>query len=80
MITELDKFMVNVPIQLVRQLYEYPNAQPQFDDPTVNGDVVCVKLRFTCNGKIRSINGFGVNKENAKKAAAKLALSILIRT
>lgn len=78
--TELDEFMAKVPIQLVRQLYEFTNANPQFDDPTVNGKIVCVNLRFQCNGEIRSVQGFGVNKDNAKKAAAKLALSKLMRT
>lgn len=77
---ELDKFMANVPIQLVRKLYEYPNANPEFDAPAVDGDVVLVNLRFTCNGEILLVHGFGANKENAKRAAAKLALSKLIRS
>lgn len=77
---ELDKFMDNVPIQLVRQLYEFPNANPQFDEPSVQDDTVCVNLRFTCNGEIRLVHGFGSNKDNAKRAAAKLALSKLSRS
>lgn len=77
---ELDKFMAKVPIQLVRQLYEYPNANPDFDLPIVDGEDVCVNLRFTCNGEILLVHGFGVNKDNAKRAAAKLALSKLIRS
>lgn len=71
---ELNKFMLNVPIQVVRKLYEYPNANPQFDDPYAEDDVVIVSLTFTCNGEIRSVYGCGTNKENAKRAAAKLAL------
>lgn len=78
--TVLDKFMLNVPIQLVRQLFEFPNAQPEFDEPTVDGDDVCVQLRFTCNGERRLVYGFGANKENAKRAAAKLALTKLLRS
>lgn len=76
---ELNKFMENVPIQMVRQLYEYPNANPEFDDPTVDEilDIVLVTVRFTCNGQICLRHGFGANKENAKRAAAKLALSKL---
>lgn len=76
---ELNKFMANVPIQVVRQLYEYPNANPEFDDPVVNEelDIVLVSLRFTCRGNILLVHGFGANKENAKRAAAKLALSKL---
>lgn len=66
--------MVNVPIQLVRQLYEFPGAKPEFDAPIVTDDNVCVMVRFTCNGQICLKHGFGANKENAKRAAAKLAL------
>lgn len=79
---ELIKFMANVPIQLVRQLYEWPNANPEFDAPVPNEelDTVLVSLRFTCNGEILLVHGFGNNKENAKRAAAKLALSKLIRS
>lgn len=71
---ELDRFMANVPIQIVRKLHEFPNANPQFDDPHVEEDTVMVTLTFTCNGEIRSVHGFGTNKDNAKRAAAKLAL------
>lgn len=78
---ELNKFMANVPIQMVRQLYEFPNANPEFDVPVVDEelDTVLVNLRFTCNGEILLVHGFGANKENAKRAAAKLALSKLTR-
>lgn len=72
--------MVKPPIQLVRQLYEFPNANPEFDEPIPDGNDVLVNLRFTCNGEIRLVHGFGVNKENAKRAAAKLALSKLTRS
>lgn len=71
---ELEKFMTNVPIQVVRRLYETPNANPEFDEPVVDGDRTLVSLRFTCNGEILLIHGFGSNKDNAKRAAAKLAL------
>lgn len=71
---ELDKFMANVPIQVVRKLYEFPNANPQFDEARVEDDIVMVPLTFTCNGQILSVYGCSNNKENAKRAAAKLAL------
>lgn len=77
---ELDKCMANVPIQLVRQLYEFPNASPAFSEPIVDGDKCCVKVQFTCNGEICSVPGFGTNKENARRAAAKLALLKLSRS
>lgn len=71
---ELAKFMADVPIQMVRKLYEHPSANPSFDEPKVDEDVIMVGCRFTCNGEIFITYGFGTNKENAKKAAAKLAL------
>lgn len=78
---ELNKFMANVPIQMVRLLYEFPNANPEFDAPVVDEeiDIVMVTLRFTCTGEILLVHGFGANKENAKRAAAKLALTKLTR-
>lgn len=75
---ELNKFMGNVPIQIVRRLYEYPNANPDFDAATVDNEITVVPLRFTCKGEILLVHGFGTNKDNAKRAAAKLALSKLI--
>lgn len=74
--------MRDVPIQMVRRLYESPNANPEFDAPVVDPDtrIVMVDLRFTCNGERISIHGFGENKDNAKRAAAKLALTKLIRS
>lgn len=74
---ELDKFMADVPIQLVRQLYEFTGANPVFEKPIVDGETVSVRLCFTCDGQIRSVTGLGKNKENAKRAAAKLALRTL---
>lgn len=79
---ELHKFMANVPIQMVRQLYEYKNATPEFDAPVVDPETnTCmVALQFTCNGERLLVNGFGTNKDNAKRAAAKIALSKLHRS
>lgn len=77
---ELAKFMEDVPIQLVRRLYEFPSANPEFDEPVVSEGKVMVNLQFTCNGAIRVVHGFGDNKTNAKKAASKVALLHLSRT
>lgn len=67
---------------MVRQLYEYPNANPEFETilNEQETDIVHVTLQFTCNGEILTVHGFGANKENAKRAAAKLALSKLRRS
>lgn len=77
---ELDEWMVNVPLHPVRQLYEYPSANPEFGGPLIDGKFVCRNVRFTCNGEICSVNGIGANKKNAKRAAARLALAKLRRT
>lgn len=79
---EIHKYMADVPIQMVRRLYEFPNANPEFDAPVVDKDLdrVMVDLRFTCNGERILIHGFGENKDNAKRAAAKLALTKLARS
>ena len=73
---ELEKFMTEVPIQMVRRLYEWGNgaANPIFDDPVVDGDDVMMSVKFNCKGQILQANGFGKNKEAAKRAAAKAAL------
>lgn len=75
---ELNKFMANVPIPIVRRLYEYPNANPEFDGAIVDNGITFVPLRFTCKGEILKLHGCGKNKDNAKRAASKLALSKLI--
>jgi endoribonuclease Dicer len=74
---ELDEFSRNVPIQLIRRLFEFPGANPKFDDPVVDDDVVMVALRFTCRNEILKVSGFGQNKSDAQKAAAKVALQHL---
>lgn len=72
---ELKKFIANVPIQLVRQLYEYPNANPEFVELKPQSDSVkIICLHFTSQGKRMKVFGYGDNKKNAKRAAAKLAL------
>lgn len=77
---ELEKFMMEVPIQIVRRLHEHPTANPEFDEPVVDNAKVLVNLRFTCNGEIRLVHGFGDNKANAKRAASKVALNQLARS
>lgn len=83
---ELNNFMAKVPINLVRQLYEYPNANPEFEtlvkpkNKNQDSDDVCVIVNFTCDGQRWQLKGNGANKKNAKRNAAKLALSKLERS
>lgn len=76
---EIDKFIQNVPKQVIRQLYEFPNAKPKFDDNImvdVDG-IVKVAVLFTYKGERLTVFGRGRNKKNAKRAAAKVALNKL---
>ncbi|XP_035891817.1 endoribonuclease Dicer [Anopheles stephensi] len=74
---EIVSFGRDTPIQVVRQLYEHPEAKPHFSAPIVEDEVVYVKLTYTNRSQRQKIYGFGKNKEDARRAAAKIALSKL---
>ncbi|XP_063695845.1 endoribonuclease Dcr-2 [Culicoides brevitarsis] len=75
---EICEFMANVPKQIIRRLYEFqPNAQPKFGNATLVDDVVKINLRFVCKNEVIDVYGFGQNKDDAKRAAAKAALQHL---
>lgn len=75
---EICDFMVNVPKQIIRRLYEFqPNAQPKFGVATQVDDAVKINLRFVCKNEVIDVYGFGQNKDDAKRAAAKAALQHL---
>ncbi|CAH1110958.1 unnamed protein product [Psylliodes chrysocephalus] len=75
---EIDLFSTNVPMNVVRKIFEWPGAQPKFGKPchTVNNRTM-IALQFMLDRIPTSVHGFGTNKVTAKKAAAKLALHIL---
>lgn len=76
---ELDQFMHDTPLQVIRQLYEFPCAEPKFDENVVvdkDGNFE-VTVRFTCKNERLSVFGYGKNKRNAERAAAKVALTKL---
>ncbi|KAK9511555.1 hypothetical protein O3M35_000188 [Rhynocoris fuscipes] len=73
---EIDEFSRNVPKNHIRLLYEkFPNPLPKFgpSDLTKDGRVV-VPLEVIHRQKQSVFHGLGDNKNNAKLAAAKLAL------
>uniref|UniRef100_A0A182FU44 ribonuclease III n=1 Tax=Anopheles albimanus TaxID=7167 RepID=A0A182FU44_ANOAL len=74
---EIENFTLDTPIQVVRQLYEHQDAQPHFSAPRVEDDVVIVRLHFTLRNQRLKVFGCGQNKEDARRAAAKLALTKL---
>lgn len=80
MSNEINEFMRDVPIQVVRRLEEWPGANPSYSPAHVEDDVVVVTVKFTKIDKILSVNGFGKNSDNAKRAAAKHALQLLIQS
>ena len=76
---EILAFIQKTPINIVRQLYEFPGAHPKFGKAYVDEELVMVELRFTCKNEVLKVRGVGQNSSDAKKAAAKLALQKLTR-
>ncbi|XP_076668388.1 endoribonuclease Dcr-2 isoform X2 [Andrena cerasifolii] len=76
----IDKFSKNIPKQPIRALYEIPGACPRFSTiNTVEGTrSVMVPLKVIIAGKTKLFHGFGVNKKQAKCAAAKQALKNML--
>lgn len=82
---ELHEFMINVPKQIVRQLYEYDggSADPKFTEALFIEEygmsAVGVEVTITKNGdkKRELFCGIGINRTVAKKCAAKLAIRAL---
>ncbi|RVE43638.1 hypothetical protein evm_011722 [Chilo suppressalis] len=77
---EIDAFSKIIPKQPVRVLHEKMHACPEFGKPQMtDSDVpkVMVPVTITKNGKRHTVYGFGNNKFQAKRAAAKMALKIL---
>lgn len=75
---DIAQFMKNTPIQMVRRLFEFEGARPAFDVPYVEDDLVMVTVRFTCQNQLKEAHGFGHNANDAKMAAAKVALHKLM--
>nr|QXE98926.1 Dicer-2 [Aedes aegypti] len=75
---EILTFTENTPIQIVRQLYEFkPSCKPTFSRAIPDEDTVLVKLRYEIRNQQHEAYGFGQNKDDAKRAAAKAALQVL---
>ncbi|KAG5680087.1 hypothetical protein PVAND_009613 [Polypedilum vanderplanki] len=78
---EIHEFISNVPLQVVRRLYEYHkgNAEPKFYESRVlpDDEGVAVPLKFKCRGEEKIVIGIGKNRKIAKNAAAKRALNYL---
>ncbi|CAG9860697.1 unnamed protein product [Phyllotreta striolata] len=75
---EINAFCNNVPLNMVRVINERTSAHPTFGKSfaTENGRTM-VPLEFSLKGERKRVNGFGMNKAAAKRAAAKLALKML---
>lgn len=83
---ELHEFMAEVPLQIIRQLFEYEkgSAEPKFyESQPVDDQSVGVPLEIYCGVDeqgcrlSRTFVGIGKNRTLAKKCAAKLALRAL---
>ncbi|KAL5274230.1 Dcr-2 family protein [Megaselia abdita] len=74
---EIHKFTANVPIQVVRQLYEFNGANPKFNDAVEKDGTYLVNVTFTCHDQRKVAAGFGKNSKQAQQSAAKSALVYL---
>ncbi|CRK99124.1 CLUMA_CG012128, isoform A [Clunio marinus] len=80
---ELHEFQVNVPKQIVRQLFEFEKgkAEPKFYQAfEADEETIAVPVEVLCRGKKQYFVGLGKNQVVAKKCAAKLALRALMDT
>lgn len=81
---EIEKFMLDVPLQIIRRLYEFQSgkAEPKFyRTEVIDGDEnVAVPLKIKDNQRNdKFIIGIGKNRKMAKEAAAKKALIELMQ-
>ncbi|KAG5314150.1 DICER Endoribonuclease, partial [Acromyrmex insinuator] len=76
---EIDEFSRNIPKQPIRVIYENIDICPKFLEATLikGTGMIMVPLKITIAGKEKLFHGFGVNKKQAKCAAAKQALKRL---
>lgn len=75
---EIMTFTENTPIQIVRQLYEFkPPCSPVFSQHVKDEETVLVRLKYKIRNQEHETYGFGQNKDDAKRAAAKAALQVL---
>lgn len=77
---ELHSFIANVPLQIVRQLFEFDkgSAKPKFfETEKVDEECVAVPVEINLHGMKKTFIGIGKNRIVAKKCAAKLALKAL---
>ncbi|KYN08971.1 Endoribonuclease Dicer [Trachymyrmex cornetzi] len=76
---EIDEFSRNIPKQPIRVIHENTDIRPKFLEATLikGTNTVMVSLKITIAGKEKLFHGFGVNKKQAKCAAAKQALKRL---
>ncbi|XP_025991526.1 endoribonuclease dcr-1 [Solenopsis invicta] len=76
---EIDEFSRSIPKQPVRVIYEHTDLRPKFLEATLIKGTgrVMIPLKVTIAGKEKFFHGFGINKKQAKCAAAKQALKRL---
>lgn len=75
---EIKEFQLNIPVEPVRELMEKHSAKAAFSSPFAKGDLTMVICTFNCLDEMKQVHAFGRNAKEAKKAAAKAALRILM--
>lgn len=74
---ELHNFMHNVPIQIVRHLFEFEKGKPEpkfYKVEEIDENTVGVLAEITVNGEWKMFLVVGKNRSVAKKCAVKIAL------
>nr|XP_023020794.1 endoribonuclease Dicer-like [Leptinotarsa decemlineata] len=75
---EITEFSQNVPMNVIRRLFEWDKAHPRFGlVQYMSSRKSMIPLRVMLNGTPKTVYGVGANKSMAKKAAAKMALRFL---
>lgn len=75
---EVEAFVRDTPLQVVRRLGEWTEAAAKYGPPFVDGEVVMITVQYTCRHQLKQAHGFGRSAAKAKLAAAKVALNDLL--
>lgn len=76
---DIKEFQVNIPVDPVRELMETPAVNAEFSNPVVKDGLTMIVCTFNCLDERKRVHAFGNNSKQAKKAAAKAALKILLK-
>lgn len=76
---EIKEFEQNIPVDPVRELMEMQPVHAEFSSPISKDGLTMIICCFNCLDERKRVHAFGNNARQAKKAAAKAALKILLK-